>query len=396
VVLALVVIAATIVALVGPSSTDDAGEDTDAGPVDEPMVPVPPAEATDADPDEGFTIGAPPGPYRIDYRVEDPTGTLPPSLDQVAVDLPFRSRLEIHPPGGGSPAVQIGTIDRLLVLEGGSTAAQPVTVARVPALAPAATRVGPVLDDAVAAGLLELRGQRIVADRRCQVLRSAELLEAGPLRPLTPERHVDTCIDREGLVLEEITTIDGAPSLVRTAVRVEVPAELDPMLFETGPVSAPPDQGGGATTPAEPGTAPEGPVFDLPDAAVPDGFERVGRYSVVPPQPERFADPARRDAVIAGIADVWAGSDGDVLVVYQGHTLGGVDAFPAVDFAQPVTSTLLGPGEQLLSTLGTELRFDRPEGRFVHVFGTLAPAALLAVADALVEGAGTGLELIDE
>lgn len=384
---ALVVAAVVAAGVLGPGGSD---EQPEAG--DPTTTTVPDAVARDVEPDDAFRIGSPAGPYRVDYRVEDPSGEVPPTLDQVLVDPPFRSRLEIHPPGGGAPSLQIGTLDRLLVLDASGPGAQPVTVARVPALAPAAIRVEPVLDDAVAAGVLELRGQREVAGRRCQVLRSADLLEAGPLRPVGDGEHVDTCVDAQGLVLEEVRRRDGAPVLVRTAVRVATGLEVDDEVFETGPVSAAPEQGGGATTPADPGTAPEGPVWDLPDAAVPDGLERVGRYSVVPPQAERFADPAQRDGIIAGIADVWQGG-GDVLVVYQGRTLGGVPAFEPVDFATPVAGTALGDGSLLLSALGSELRFARPEGRFVHVFGSLSPAVLRDVAGALVEGVGTGLEL---
>lgn len=390
VVAVLAVVGAAGVVVIGPGGGADDEATTTTVP---PSASVPPADATDVEVDDAFTVGAPAEPYRIDYRVEDPSGQVPPSLDQVLVEPPFRSRLEIHPPGGGTPSLQVGTIDRLLLLDA-RTPDQPTTVARVPALAPAASRVAPVLDAAVAAGVLERRGQRRVAGRRCQVLRTAQLLEAGPLRPLQPGDHVDTCVDADGLVLEEVSVSGGDPVLVRTAVRVETDVAVDDELFETGPVSAPPDRGGGATTPADPASAPEGPVFELPAEQRPEGFELVGRFSVVPPQPERFEDPGQRDAVIAGIADVWQ-SGGDVLVVYQGRTLGGVPAFEPVDFAAPVTSATLGDGELLLSPLGSELRFPRPEGRFVHVFGTLPPPTLGAVADALVERQGTGLELLE-
>jgi len=193
-------------------------------------------------------------------------------------------------------------------------------------------------------------------------------------------------------VLEEVTSDGGQVVLVRTAVlvaEVDAPAEL----FATGPVSAPPDLGGGATTPADPATAPEGRVWDLPDAAVPEGFEPVGRFSVVPAQPERLGEGGDRDSIIAGIADVWA-TDVDVLVVYQGRTLGGAAPFAPVEFAASADLPL-GAGELLLSALGSEVRVALPEGRFVHVFGSVPPAVLLDVTAALQEGVGTGLELLE-
>lgn len=392
-VVALVVVAGLLVAVASPFEDGDGGSDGVTDPeAAPPGASVPRAQAADVEADAGFTIGAPEGAYRIDYRVEAPGRRGPASLDQVLVDLPFRSRLEIHPPGGGTPSLQIGTLDRLLFLDATAPDGRPVTIARVPALAPSAIRLGPVLPAAEAAGVLEQRGQREVAGRRCQVVRTEGLLEAGPLRPLDDDgSHVDTCVDAEGLVLEEISTDGGEVVLARTAVLV-VPAEADDALFETGPVSAPPDRGGGATTPADPTTAPAGPVWDLPAPAVPEGFQPIGRFSVVPAQPERFAEGGDRDSVIAGIADVWA-SEVDVLVVYQGRTLGGTDAFVPVEFAEPV-EVPLGPAGLLLSALGSEVRVALPEGRFVHVFGSLPPAVLLDVTAALEEGAGSGLELL--
>lgn len=389
----MAVVAGLVVAVAAPWG-DDRGSEPAAAP--EPVPPgvsVPPAQVRDVDPGTDLTIGAPAGAYRIDYRVEQPGRDGPVTLDQVLVDLPFRSRLEIHPPGGGNPSLQIGTLDRLLFLDATAPDGRPVTIARVPALAPSAIRLGPVLTAAEAAGVLERRGQREVAGRRCQVVRTEALLEAGPLRPLDDDgTHVDTCVDAEGLVLEEISTDAGEVVLARTAVLV-ASADADDPLFETGPVSAPPDRGGGATTPADPATAPDGPVWDLPPAAVPEGFEPLGRFSIVPAQPDRFAEGGDRDAIIAGIADVWA-SDIDVLVVYQGRTLGGVDAFAPVDFAEPV-EVPLGPAGLLLSALGSEVRVARSEGRFVHVFGSLPPAVLLDVTSALEEGVGSGLELLE-
>jgi hypothetical protein len=392
-VVALVVVAGLLVAVTSPWGDDGASDR--AGPPEPgpPGASVPPAQAGDVAAETDLTIGAPEGAYRIDYRVEVPGSGGPATLDQVLVDLPFRSRLEIHPPGGGTPSLQIGTLDRLLFLDAMAADGGPVTIARVPALAPSAIRLGPVLPAAEAAGVLESRGQREVAGRRCQVVRTEALLEAGPMRPLDDDgTHVDTCVDAEGLVLEEVTTDAGEVVLTRTAVLVAA-ADADDALFETGPVSAPPERGGGATTPADPATAPDGPVWALPATAVPQGFEPIGRFSVVPAQPERFAEGGDRDSIIAGIADVWA-SEVDVLVVYQGRTLGGVGAFAPVDFAEPV-DVPLGPGELLLSALGSEVRVALPEGRFVHVFGSLSPAVLLDVTAALEEGAGTGLELLE-
>jgi hypothetical protein len=344
--------------------------------------------------DEGgdLTIEQHTGPYRIVYLLEDPSGEIADETDRIWVRPPFESRLETaqgEPPGGDTVSIQIGTIDRLRI--GGVDDA--LTIARVPALAPSTIRIVPVLDAALDAGLLEERGEREVIGRRCRVYRSGTTFGAGPLKPISREEHADTCVDADGLILEETLFTYGEPILRRIAVAVDLDPEVEDDLFDAGAISAPVDKGGGATTLAEPDSAPEGPFHVLPGGAVPEGFEHVGRYSVIPPQPERFADEAQRDGIIAGVADVHRNDRGDVFVVYQGATLGGVEAFPPVPFAEPVETTAFGDGELLLSALGSEVRFVPSAGRFVHVFGTLAPDELVAIAEGLEETTGTGLVL---
>ena len=344
------------------------------------------------DGDADFTIAQHDGPYRIVYLLEDPSGQIAAETDRIWVRPPFESRLETaqgEPPGGGTVSIQIGTIDRLRI--GGVDDA--LTIARVPALAPSTIRIVPVLDAALDAGLLEQRGAREVIGRRCRVYRSGTTFGAGPLKPITREEHADTCIDADGLILEETLFTYGEPVLRRVAVEVELDPDIDDDLFDAGAISAPVDKGGGATTPAEDDSAPVGPFHVLPDDAVPEGFEHVGRYSVIPPQPERFADESQRDGIIAGVADVHRDDRGDLFVIYQGSTLGGVEAFPPVPFAERVETTTFGEGELLLSALGSEVRFVPGEGRFVHVFGTLGPDELVEIAEGLEEITGTGLVL---
>ena len=371
---------------VGAPGSDRTAERPDARPVD---------------PVDDFVIEQHAGPYRIVYLLEDPRGEIASETDRLWVRPPFESRLETatgSPPGGETVSLQIGSLERLRI--GG--VAEELTIARIPALAPGAIRIAPVVDAAVAAGLLERGEQRMVAGRRCQVFRSGSTLGAGPLTPITDAEHTDSCIDEDGLLLEETLFTGGEAILRRVAVEVDLDPGLagdDPdaeALFDPGPISAPVDQGGGATTPADPESAPVGPFHELPDDAVPAGFDFVGRYSVIPPQPDKFADETQRPGIIAGVADVHADDDGDLFVVYQGATLGGVEAFAPVDFAGRVDSPTLGTGELLLSALGTELRFALDDGRFVHVFGTIEPAALAEIADALVETTGTGLVLLDD
>src|SRR5207247_7133823 len=80
-------------------------------------------------------------------------------------------------------------------------------------------RAGPVLEDALGAGVIERREQREVAGRRCQVYRSKDTAAGATLAPATdPTRqHADTCIDEAGVVLEEVVVTDGHQSRRRLA-----------------------------------------------------------------------------------------------------------------------------------------------------------------------------------
>lgn len=342
--------------------------------------------------DPTFSISEISDGHRVVYRLTDAQGSV--ETDRLTIRPPFESRLETAlgaPPGGAVTSVQIGTVDRLAL--GGVDA--PATIARVPGLAPSFLRVGPVLDDALDAGLLERREQRKVLGRRCQVYRSGTTLGAGPLQPITAAEHADSCIDADGLLLEESLFVDSALVFRRTAVDVETGIVSSDADFAVGDPTAPVDQGGGATVLADPTSAPLGRFFILPVDAIPADFAWQARYSVIPPQPDRFADPTRRDSIIAGVADVYADEDGGVFVLYQGGTLGQVDAFAPAAAASTVDGGTIGPAEVVLSAVGSEVRVALSSGRFVHVIGPLEPDVLVGVVRALEEIEGEGLRLLD-
>ena len=72
------------------------------------------------------------------------------------------------------------------------------------------------------------------------------------------------------------------------------------------------------TRPVDPATTPIGEfwVLDQP----PEGFTLVGRYAVVPPQPENFTDPLREGFRRAGVVDAFR-SGPDLFVIERGATL---------------------------------------------------------------------------
>lgn len=344
--------------------------------------------------DPAFVIGSRTDPYRIVYRLDDRShDAVEPTTDVIWVRQPFESRLESRtgaPPGGALLSVQIAAIDRLRL---GSIDA-PLVIARVPGLAVSDVRVAPVLHAAVDAGLLEIRQQRTVAGRRCQVVRSGTLLGAGALVDITRSEYADSCIDAEGLLLEETLFIEGAATVHRVAVEVDRSPALDDTMFDAGKIVLTADQGGGSSRPVDPDVGAKGPYWVVPAGTRPDGFGVVGRYSVITPQTERFADPARAK-VVAATADVFTRGV-DFVVVHQGGTLGGVEAFARTPGAAHIDGGALGDGELVLSALGTELRFARPGGKFVHVIGTLGVDDLVALARQLVETEGTGLVYLDD
>lgn len=335
--------------------------------------------------DSRFRIGTREEPYRIVYRLGDLSDDrVEQSVDEVWVRQPFESRLETSTDGELQGA-QVSAMDRIRL----GSLDDPLVIARVPGLAVSDVRVAPVLDDAIDAKLFELREQRVVAGRRCQVVRSGTLLGAGPLVPITDAEHADSCLDGEGLLLEEILYHDSAPTLHRIATEVDTDPTIRGDLFDAGEITLPADEGGGSSLPVDPEVGATGPFWTLPGNDPPDGFERVRRLSVVPPQPERFA--AQNDpAIVAGVADVLVRGH-DFVVVWQGGTVGRVDAYPPPREARRVEGGTLGDGELRLSALGTEVRFSQARGRFVHVIGTLGADELVAIARSLTAADGAGL-----
>ena len=368
---------------------------------DGPAADAPRAKATragsievrDAPPVE---IERTPSSYRIVYRLEEFTGPkVALSTDKVWVRRPFESRLETWrgaPPGTEELSAQIG---RFAMRRNESPAAEPVVIGVPPSTAPSDVRLAPALDDALAHGLLERREVRRVLDRPCQVYRSGQLLSASSLTRPTAAEHTDTCVDAAGLVLEELLVVDGEVLSRRVATEVEEDPQLDDGLFVTGPRTLEVADGGGLVRRMGEGLPPgEFLVFD--PAAIPAGFERVGRFNIIPSQPENFSDPTREGARETSFADVFV-RGADHLVIDQGGTLQGVDPFTQDPNAPRIDLGGLGAAEVRLSGLGVELRVKRSGGQFVRLRGTLDPQELAAIGRSLTAVEGTGpLEFFEE
>lgn len=328
--------------------------------------------------------------YGIVYRVESRAGgAVVVSTDRLVVRRPFEARSQNRsgPPPGGKE--QSETVNALTRLKTGR-----LTLAVPPAPASLDRRPDAFFPEVVKAGYASEREVRRVAGRRCRIYRMAG--DAGALSLAKAEKATDTynevCVDEAGLVLEEIGVTDGKLLTRRLAVEVDEDPDIEDGSFDPGEPSLEVRQGGGAVRQLTPDSPAPGTFWEL--GAPPEGFEHRGRYSVVPPQ-TGFDDPTQRQRLIAFASDVWV--DGvDVLIVEQGATLGGTAPFAEDPNAQRVRVGELGRGELVYGFASTEVRVLRDGGRFVRVFGTLAPSRLLAAARSLEEKEGGTLVFLDE
>jgi hypothetical protein len=342
------------------------------------------------------TIGSTPEAFQIVYRVEDVGKEVGYRTDVVSVRRPWESRLESRagrPPGKkGELSTEVATFGQRRTLSYGQS---PVVVQLGPVLPASDLRLDKVLGPATAAGRIEKREVRKVLGRTCQVYRAGDYLSATALTPPTAALYTDSCVDGDGLLLEEVLVSEGKPIARRIAESIDLSPELTDDLFPAGKATVDPSKGGGSMRRIVDGTTPPGPFY-VADA-IPEGFRSIGRYSVVPPQAENFGtdDPTREDFRRAQIADVYVRGL-DVLVIEQGATLRGAPPFE-VDPGNPTID--LGPfgtAEVRFSALGNQVRAQREGGRFVQATGTLLPDELAAVLRSLREVPGGELELEDD
>lgn len=332
------------------------------------------------------TFSVPSG-YHVVYRVTAPGQT--PSTEQLWVRRPFETVDETlsGPPPGGS--LYLATVTRLgrEVLHAGS--GQPTELSVPVAPAPVDVRLDGVVGAALRSGRLALEGRAVVAGRRCRILRSGRSLRSGPLPVLRGgSSYVDSCVDADGLVLDERTVKGGRLLSDRRAVSVAVgtgPAAGGDYTLKGVPT--PEDQGGGAINALTPDSLPPGRSWVL--SAAPQGFAHVGKYAVEPPQPQAFAQggfgPLGSDAagsLVVAIDDVYVRGP-DIIVIEEGETMNGARFAPASG-GESVDLGVLGRGQLLLSATGTTVAAEPANGtRFVRVIGNVASDLLLQVARSL-------------
>lgn len=350
-------------------------------------------EMTDGAP---VTIERVPDAWRIVYRLEEQSGDdVRVSTDRFEVRRPFESRFETWdgaPPGDDVVTTRIAAFARFATREPGQDGGDAAFVVP-PRPSPHDVRLDAALDAALDAGLIERRERREVAGRPCQVYRTFQGL-GGPLRLPEDEQleHVDSCVDEAGLLLEEVRVVDGAAIQRRLAVEVEEEPTLGDERFETGTQDIPVREGGGQVREMVPDSRPPGPFYELSEP--PAGYRKVGRFSVVPPQPENFSDPLRIAFRRAGVSDVWVRGV-DVIVVDQGGTLQGEAPFEVDPDNPTVEIEGLGTAEVIVAGSASEVRVLLSGGRYVQAYGTVAPEELADLLRRLVEVEGGTLEFLD-
>ena len=328
-----------------------------------------------------------PSSWRIRYRVATPGSVI---TEDLVVRAPFESHADVRTNGSFSETREAALGVAV------TKPARGTAVGLAPAPEAAGFRPGPIVADAVDEGVLVEREQRTVAGRRCQVYRTSSVFGGTTFAaPTSDLEFVDVCVDADGLLLELVETFEGRYIRQRVAESVDVEVsvtddELNDLPHEQ---TIPANQGGGSIRRVDPSSAPVGPflVVDAP----PSGYQLLGRFEVIPPQPD-ISNPSTRGQVVAATSDVYV-SGASMITVERGARLDKAapwepdDRFPDVDLAPTAAS-----GEFLAGVTGGEVRALLGSGRFVRVYGTAPLAELTAVARALRQtDTGTGPVYLD-
>jgi hypothetical protein len=327
--------------------------------------------------EEGFLpsdVGnAAPLGYTITYRIESGDTV---TTQVLSVRRPFGSRLSLHAgddPEGWILSERASDLGVLATSSGGPWG----HIVVPPALASADLRTDAVLDAAVETGLFEDLGEGSVGGRPCHRYRAASSLGGGTLAEPTPGEHADVCIDAAGLLLEEEWTVDGEVAITKRAVALDLDLPRDGDLVVPDGDEVP---GSGDLREIGDDDPPFAVSADL--EVLPEGFEHVGRYAVVPPDLTPDHDPLAPPsaATVATITDVWV-RGADVIVLDQGATTAELP-FPRSEVAAPAD---IGgfDAEVVLDLRATEVRIVLGDGGFVRVSATLPPDEVVALAQSL-------------
>ncbi|HUP85472.1 MAG TPA: hypothetical protein VM143_07375 [Acidimicrobiales bacterium] len=313
--------------------------------------------------------------------------------DRIQVRRPFDGRFE-DAATGHQPRPRISRLGSLVL----STGAGPRSLVNPPSPATGDLRFAPVLAEAVEDRFVEVRERRRVLGRECQVYRAGSSVSAGLLTPVGKRvgEYSDFCVDRAGLLLEEVWVKDRKPLLRRVATKLTVGVELPGSRFElSGEVQVPFEEGNGFYRPIDPQSGFEGTSYRLVED--PSGFDYLGRFAVEPPRlnpfQSRLEEGQTRSQV--SVIDVW--QRGPDMVTLAQTIAADISAVPQNSLtAKPLRIGGFGSASTVLDLRASQVRIELPEDRFLQVAGTLSRAELVDIAKSLRAEVGTGLKFLDE
>jgi len=312
----------------------------------------------------------PPASYHVVYASESYLdGETTAFTEDLTVRRPFEGRvvgLSGAPPGG---QVEYELVSELGLVADVTDPDDTIVLQQPPTLAAGDVRLDASLADLVDRGLFQVRERRRVLGRECTVYRSGASPDSEVLAAPTAEEHTDVCVDDAGLVLEELSVLDGEVVRRSIATAVELGPSLAEGTFRVEGEPLPGEEGGYAVTPLDAAAPPGSWRF----AVEPEGFALQGRYAV-----REFSGDS--DDAVETTVDVWVRGV-DALFLEQGPGEGDDPA----GVAGAAISSVEGLGEVVTwpGATGNVLLARPDDGGFLQLSGSLPLADLLALAATL-------------
>jgi hypothetical protein len=340
-----------------------------------------------------FSGGAP-ETYQLTYHVEryDPD-RIQESTETITVRRPFDSRI-VTVIDGKEVGRRVSRFGALVL----STGQGPKALAAPPAPATGDLHLATSLPEAVQRGWAEVRERRKVAGETCQVYRVGSTVAAGELVPNGAKKgeSADICVDRRGLLLEEVWSKANRPLQRRVVTKRKLDLALTDADFEVkGETVLSIDQGNGFVKRVDPTTSWEGTVYRLPDG--PPGFTYEGRVVVQPPKLSPFRNPLDDGPQTEQVSMVDTWSRGPDLVVFSQTIAASITAIPNdAKTARPLDLGPFGNAATVVDLRSNEVRIELPEDRFIRIAGSLTTKELVELAHGLRAEEGKGLVFLDQ
>jgi len=327
-----------------------------------------------------LAMKTPPLAYHIDYRVSDLAGPKRiVNTDRIWIRRPFESRVETF--SGSSPgakALSVQVTQPGLMMFSPADASPTITGSPI-SLASADVRFDVILEQALATRGLQQRERRRVLGRLCQVYRSGSVIGSGSLTPYKrgANEYSDTCVDAEGLALEEIWVFNHKVLRRKVAVAVDTNSAFTDETFKIpSEITIPVESGGGVTKLGDSSTNPPGATFTVEE---PPGFARMGRYTVIYPQAGGQSGLAGLAQRTISVVEVWRRGAIDFVAVEVGRPQEGMGTFSSGRIVKKADLGSVGKGQTAMDLRTSEVRVPLEGDRFLKVYGTLTPTELAAI-----------------